>query len=122
MAANVHTASLSVSLLNDLLKAVDKRVRALGYPNRAAHIAFLIEQDLAQGGDHLRVPALGRLHSFEAGSTTFCFSIRKTLLRRADRRAKQLGYRKRSHYLNFLLQRDLDHPGPHVRIPASGPR
>lgn len=117
MATNVHTINLSLSLPADLLKRARRRAKTLRYSRPSHYVTFLIDDDIAQGGDHTRVPDTGRLHG--GGPTgILCLSLHKTTAGAADRRAAQLGYRKRSHYVAFLFHRDLTHPGPHVRVPS----
>ena len=113
MGDNVHTKTVSLSFANDLLRAVDARCKSLAYRRRAHYLAYLFEED-ARGGDHIREPN----HPGRTGvKIPVTFNLPKETLLAADRRAALLGYRKRSHYATFIIERDLLAAGPHTRTP-----
>ncbi len=63
---------------------------------------------------HVREPNhLGRT----GAKVAVTFNLPKETLLAADRRAAQLGYRKRSHYATFIVERDILAAGPHTRTP-----
>ena len=114
MGDNVHTKTVSLSFAADLLRAMDARCKSLAYRRRAHYLTHLFDEDARESGDHVREPNYpGRT----GAKVAVTFNFPKETLLAADRRAALLGYRKRSHYATFIVERDLLAAGPHTRTP-----